>query len=131
MGDMTQDCVAQLQKCKPACGLCKGANVGDISGSQVSAFRSQVQVISYRYGCGKIQVLNLHPNLKTRTRLPIAETRDLKVFSYPNPYPNPNPSRITFALLHRGSAPICTFALSLSSYPSGPLVLQSHALLPL
>jgi len=32
---------------------------------------------------------------------------------------------LTFALLHRSSAPICTFALPLSSYPSGPPALQS------
>ena len=54
-------------------------------GSQVSAIRSQVQAIRCRYGCGKIQVLNLHPNLKTRTRLPISETRDLKISAAANP----------------------------------------------
>jgi hypothetical protein len=30
---------------------------------------------------GEIQILNLHPNLKTRTRLPGAETRDLKTIA--------------------------------------------------
>jgi hypothetical protein len=80
-----------VQKCKSAYGLCKGANVGDIFGSQVSALRPQVRVIwyGYRCGCGEIQVLNLYPNPNTQTRLPTAETRDLKEFSYP--YPNPNP----------------------------------------
>ena len=33
---------------------------------------------------GKIQILNLHPNLKTRTWLPPAETRDLKYFCAAN-----------------------------------------------
>ena len=37
----------------------------DIFRSQVSALRSLVQVIWYRYGCGKFQILNLVPNLKT------------------------------------------------------------------
>ncbi len=69
-----------------------------IFGSQVSALRSQVRVIRYRYGLsgtgagtGKNQVLNLYPNLSTRTRLPTAETRDLKfgMFSCPDPYPYP------------------------------------------
>jgi hypothetical protein len=65
--------------------------VGDIFGSQVSALRLQVRVIWYRCGCGEIQVLNLYPNPNTRTRLPAAETRDLKEFSYLNPYPCPYP----------------------------------------
>ena len=38
---------------------------GRIFGSQVSALRSQVRVIRYRYGCGKFQILNLYPNLNT------------------------------------------------------------------
>jgi len=80
-----------VQKCKPAFGLCKGANVGDIFGSQVSALRFQERVIRYRYGCGEIQVLNLCPNPNTRTRLPTAETRDLKESSYPHPDPYPYP----------------------------------------
>ena len=50
-----------------------------ILGSQVSALRSQVRVIWYRYGCGENQVLNLYPNPNTRTWLQTAETRDLKV----------------------------------------------------
>jgi hypothetical protein len=54
-----------VQKCKSACGLCKGANVGYIFGSQVSAPKSLVRVIRCRGGCGKIPILNLHPNLKT------------------------------------------------------------------
>ena len=36
-----------------------------ILGSQVSALRPQVRVIRCRCGCGKIQVLNLYPNLST------------------------------------------------------------------
>ncbi len=66
-----------MQKCKSAYGLCKGANVRDIPGAQVSALWSQVLVI--RYGYGNNQVLNPYPNLGTRTRLPTAETRDLKI----------------------------------------------------
>ncbi len=59
----------------------------DIFGSQVSALRSQVRVR------GKIQILNLHPHLKTLTWDPTAETRDLKfrIFSYPCPDPYPYP----------------------------------------
>jgi hypothetical protein len=53
---------AEVQKCKPAYGLSKDENVGDIFGSQVSALRPQVRVIWYRCGCGEIQVLNLYPN---------------------------------------------------------------------
>jgi hypothetical protein len=49
-------------------------------GSQVSAIGSQVRVVGYRCGCGIIQILNLYPNLNTCTRLPMAETRDLKSF---------------------------------------------------
>jgi hypothetical protein len=49
-------------------------------GSQVSAIRSPVRVIRYRCGCGIIQILNLYPNLNTRTRLPTTETRDQKSF---------------------------------------------------
>ena len=56
---------AKVQKCKSACGLCKGANVGYIFGSQVSAPKSLVRVIRCRGGCGKIPILNLYPNLKT------------------------------------------------------------------
>ena len=37
----------EVQKCKAACGLCKGAKVEAIFGSQVSAFRSQVRVIRF------------------------------------------------------------------------------------
>ena len=38
----------------------------NIFGSQVSALRSLVRVIRYRYGCGgKIQILNLYPYLNT------------------------------------------------------------------
>jgi hypothetical protein len=55
----------KVQKCKSACGLCKGANVGYIFGSQVSAPKSLVRVIRCRGGCGKIPILNLYPNLKT------------------------------------------------------------------
>ena len=54
-------------------------------GSQVSAIRSQVQVIRHRCGCGKIQILNLYPNLKTWSLLPTAETRDLKMSAPANP----------------------------------------------
>ena len=32
-------------------------------------------------GAGKIQILNLYPNLSTRTRPPTAETRDLKMYA--------------------------------------------------
>ena len=42
----------KVQKCKSAYGLCKGANVRDISRSQVSALGSLVRVISYRYWYG-------------------------------------------------------------------------------
>ena len=55
--------------------MCKSANQpaacakvqmwGYIFGSQVSALRSLVRVISCRCGCGKIPILNLYPNLKT------------------------------------------------------------------
>ncbi len=38
-----------------------------------------MRVIWYRCGYGKIQILNLYPNLKTRTGLPTAETRGLKL----------------------------------------------------
>jgi len=48
-----------VQKCKSAFGLCKSAKVEGIFGSQVSALRSLVRVR------GKIQILNLYPNLKT------------------------------------------------------------------
>ena len=40
----------KVQKCKPACGLCKSAKVERIFGSQVSALRSLVRVIRYRCG---------------------------------------------------------------------------------
>jgi len=43
-----------VQKCKSAFGLCKGAKV-----KTFSALRSLVRVR------GKIQILNLYPNLKT------------------------------------------------------------------
>jgi len=32
------------------------------------------------------QALNLHPNLNTRTRYPMAETRDLKMIYPPQPF---------------------------------------------
>jgi hypothetical protein len=48
-------------------------------GSQVSGTGVQAQVRVP----GEIQILNLYPNLKTRTRLPAAETRDLKWFRFP------------------------------------------------
>ena len=82
-----------MQKCKPACGLCKGANVKDI-------FRSQVQVRVP----GEIHILNLYLNPNTRARLPTAETRD------PKSFPSPSPSS--------GSSPKNTFALPLVR-PSG------------
>ena len=49
-------------------------------GHQVSGAGNQVQV-----RVRENQVLSLHPNLKTRTRLPIAETRDLKMSAAANP----------------------------------------------
>jgi hypothetical protein len=50
----------------------------------------------------QVQVPHLYPNLKTRTRLQIAETRDLKMY-------------LCLSLLHlcTGLRPICTFALTL------------------
>ena len=55
-----------MQKCKSACGLCKGANVGThfrVSGlgPRVSGTGYQVQVRVP----GEMQILNLFPNLKT------------------------------------------------------------------
>jgi len=50
-------------KVQLAYGLCKGANVGHIFGSRVSAPSTLVRVIRFR--CGKIPILNLYPNLKT------------------------------------------------------------------
>ena len=50
------------------------------SGRQLGPFR--VPSLGCRYGCGfryGFQVRDLHPNLKTRTRVPTAETRDLKM----------------------------------------------------
>jgi hypothetical protein len=57
----------------------------DSLGSQVSALRYLVRVIRCRYRCGIIQILNLYPNLNTCTRLPTAETRDLKSFPAKHP----------------------------------------------
>ena len=42
----------KVQKCKAAYGLCKGAKVEDIFGSQISALRSQLRVVRYRCGYG-------------------------------------------------------------------------------
>jgi len=46
---------------------------------QVSGTGYQVQVRVR----GKVQVLNLYPNLKARTRLLVAETWDLKILAFP------------------------------------------------
>ena len=76
-------------------------------GSQVSAIRSQVQVIRYRCGCGKIQILNLYPNPKTWSWLPTAETRDLKMSALANPPLSGFPLDLLFprllALVHGAS----------------------------
>jgi hypothetical protein len=52
-------------KVQTAYGLCKGAKVEYILRSQVSGLGSLVRVIRYRCGYGKIQFLNLYPNLNT------------------------------------------------------------------
>ena len=48
-----------MQKCKSACGLCKGANVDASFGSRVSDIGFQVQV--FRFGC-RCRVLNQNLN---------------------------------------------------------------------
>ena len=74
-----------------------------------------------------MQILNLYPNLNTRTRLPMAETRDLKVFPTPTPVPAPLTHRVsrTFAQELRSDLHLCTAFSSLSLLPSGQLANRS------
>jgi len=55
--------LSSVQKCKSAYGLCKGANVSGIFGSQTSALGHLVRVIRHGCGYGQNHGLNLHPNL--------------------------------------------------------------------
>ena len=64
----------KVQKCKAACGLCKGANVKTFSGPRSRPSGLWYGLSGTGAGTGKIQVLNLYPNLSARTRLPTAET---------------------------------------------------------
>jgi hypothetical protein len=60
------------------------ADIIYILGSQVSALRSLARVFRYRYRPrANSDPEPEHPNLKTRTRLPAAETRDLKMHPEP------------------------------------------------
>ncbi len=98
----------------------------DMLGSQVSAIRSQVQVIRYWCGCGKIQILNLYLNLKTWSWLPTAETRDLKMSAPANPPLSGSSLDLLFprllALVHGASGPQSLFCFSPANWPTVQLI---------